>query len=58
MYKVKISYSDFLKIKAAKYSYDSLVFFVCKYLYVKPEQIDDIDFNYGLTIYVWLKDCK
>lgn len=55
MHKVKITYEEFLKIKATRYSYNMIVYYACKYLNCKPEDIDDIDFDYKLTYYVWLK---
>ena len=55
MHTVKITYEEFLKIKATRYSYKMIVYYACKYLNCKPEDIDDIDFNYKLTFDVWLK---
>ena len=53
--KVKITYEEFLKIKATKYSFKSIIFYACKYLKCTPEDIDDIDWDYKLTFYVYLK---
>ena len=51
---VKISYEEFLRIKACKYSAHSIKCAICRHLNITPEQIDDFDWNYGLTINVWL----
>lgn len=56
MFTVKITYEEFLKIKASKYSHDVIVYYACKYLKCKPEDIDDIDWSYKLTFDVYLKN--
>lgn len=53
---VKITYEEFLKIKASRYSYDVIKYYACKYLNCKLEEIDDIDWNFKRTFYVWLKE--
>lgn len=58
MHTVKITYEEFLKIKASRYSYSMIVYYACKYLNCKPEEIDDIDFSYKLTFDVYLKTDK
>ena len=54
MKKVKITYDEFKVIKANHYSREILVYYACKYLKCKPEDIDDIDFDFKLTYYVYL----
>ena len=53
---VKITYEEFLWIKQAKYAGWAIKQMACKYLGIKPEEIDDIDWNYKLTFDVYLKD--
>lgn len=55
MKQVKITYEEFLDIKANRYSYSIIVFYACKYLKCKPEEIDDIDWNFKLTFDVYFK---
>ena len=52
---IKITYQEFLILKANRYSHASLVNLVCRKLQIDRSQIDDIDWNYGLTINVYLK---
>ena len=53
---VKITYEEFLNIKANHYSHDIIVYYACKYLKCKKEDIDDIDWNFKRTFYVYLKE--
>lgn len=53
---VKISYEEFLRIKACKYSAHSIRCAICRHLNITPEQIDDFGWNYGLYVNVWLKE--
>ena len=55
MHTVKITYEEFLKIKACRYSFRSIAYYACKYLNCKEEDIDDIDWNFKLTFNVYLK---
>lgn len=55
---VKITYEEFLKIKASRYSYDVIKQYACNYLKCKLEDIDDIDWNFKLTFDVYLKQPK
>lgn len=52
---VKISYEEFCKIRQSRYSIDCIKFYACKHLGCKPEDIDDIDWNFKLTFDVYLK---
>lgn len=53
---VRISYKEFLDLKANHYSMDRLKYYACKHLGCKYEDIEDIDFWFGLTFNVYLKD--
>lgn len=52
---VMITYDEFLKLKAVGYSHDRLMNIVCRKLSIQPEEVDDIDYNFGLHIDVWLR---
>ena len=54
--KVKITYKEFLDLKAYHYSMSRLKYYACKYLNCNHNDIDDIDFNFRLTFNVYLKD--
>ena len=53
---VKITYEEFLNIKVNHYSHDIIVYYACKYLKCKKEDIDDIDWNFKRRFYVYLKE--
>ena len=53
---VKITYEEFLWIKAQRYSMFAIKHIACKYLGITPDQIDDIDWNFKRTFDVYLKD--
>ncbi len=53
---VQITYKEFLDLKAHHYSMDRLKYYACKYLCCEYDDIDDIDFWFGLTFNVYLKD--
>jgi hypothetical protein len=53
---IKITYDEFLQLKSLRYSRAALVAMICRKLKIDNSRIDDIDWNFGLTIYVWLKD--
>lgn len=52
--KVKMTYEEFCWLKNNGYSLGALKHIACKYLKCKPEEIDDIDFNFKLTFDVYL----
>lgn len=54
MVEVKITRKQFEYLKSMRYSYSALVSLVCSITDIKKSQIDDIDYNYGLTINVYL----
>lgn len=53
---VKITYEEFLDIKTHHYSSGIITYYACKYLKCKKEDIDDIDWNFKRTFYVYLKE--
>lgn len=53
---VTLTYDEFCKIKKAGYSKSIIVYFACKKLGIKENDIDDIDFNYKLKFDVYLKE--
>jgi len=53
---VTLTYEEFCKIKRQGYSRSSIMYFACKKLGVKEEDIDDIDFDYKLKFNVYLKE--
>ena len=55
MKQVKITYQEYLKIKASNFSIKVIKEYACKYLKCKLEDIEDIDWNYKLTFNVYLK---
>ena len=55
---IKIKYDDFKKIKNSNYN-DYIIKMICaKYCECDVNDIDDIDFDYKLTITVYLKERK
>jgi hypothetical protein len=56
---VKITYEELLEWRKTNYNNNYIKNILAKHLNVKPSDIDDYDqVNYGLTIYVWLKEAS
>lgn len=51
---VKMTYEEFCWVKNNHYSLSALKQIACKYLKCKPDEIDDIDFNFKLKFDVYL----
>jgi hypothetical protein len=53
---VTLTYEEFCKIKKQGYSKSIIIYFACKKLGIKEDDIDDIDFDYKLKFNVYLKE--
>ncbi len=54
MITVKMTYKEFCWLRDNGYSHDCLVSIACRYIKCKPEDIDDIDFDFKLRFNVYL----